>query len=258
MGDAVPAHRTPDTVILCRTSIRKMIFGTIESFNNNEKLVTQLQSTLIKNLLTQSTESGITIIVDNSNLQRDYIEQFVNYFSAYAEIVLKVMPLPMSRDSNHQTALFNQLDPRAIPLNIPRVVQNPDLPECVVFDIDGTLSERHPSRLLFEFRQVGLDFPVKPVIDALKACQKTVFIVSGRPEKCRAETEDWLAHNGVTYETLYMRPMRDNRRDYLLKKDVWLRIAEKHFITAIYEDRSCVVDLGRALGFTVLQVKDGN
>lgn len=245
-----------DTVILCRTAIRKMIFGSTESFNNNEELVTQLQTSLIKNLL-QTSDNGITIIIDNSNLQREYIDHFVHYFSAYAEIRLKVMPLPLSRDSNHQTTLFNQLDPRSIPLSIPRVVQDPDRPHCVVFDIDGTIAERHPSRMLFECKRVGIDYTVRPAVDALNAYvgTKKIFIVSGRPEKCRAETIEWLQHNDIAYDALHMRGFRDNRRDYILKKDIWLKIAETHFISAIYEDSAPVVDLGRALGFTVFQVK---
>lgn len=156
--------------------------------------------------------------------------------------------------------------PRMAPVT--RVAQVADAAGGVfLVDIDGTLALRDESapdcRTPYEWHRVGEDLPNRPVITvvrALAAAGHRIVYVSGRSERCRAATGVWLAeHVGVPGEALLMRRRRDNRRDDIVKKELYRRLVKPRWeVIAVLDDRDQVVRMWRDLGLTVLQVAYGD
>ncbi len=135
-------------------------------------------------------------------------------------------------------------------------------PSAVIVDIDGTLAiitDRNP----YSHHGVLKDKPNVPVIDvarALASAGHTLVIVSGRSELAREDTELWLArHLGVPFEGPFMRAADDDRKDAIIKKELYkARIGPIYQVLCVLDDRDQVVRMWRAMGLTCLQVAEGN
>jgi predicted kinase len=152
--------------------------------------------------------------------------------------------------------------PEASPAIGRRYVPDPNRPEAVLVDIDGTvavLGDRSP----YDMARVGEDTPNHAVITAVRAMHAfghRIVYCSGRSEDARARTEHWLAeHVGVPHEALYMRKSGDTRRDSVVKAEIFEReIQHRYRVTGVFDDRNQVVRMWRALGLTVFQVAEGD
>jgi hypothetical protein len=139
-----------------------------------------------------------------------------------------------------------------------------ELPKIVICDIDGTLALMG-DRDKFD-PTTGEDQLNNPIANILKVYDnQTVFpvdliLVTGREEKYRKFTEDWLQKNGIThYKELYMRPTGDFRKDFVVKKEIYENhIKGKYDVLFVLDDRDQVVLMWRELGLTCLQVAYGN
>lgn len=140
---------------------------------------------------------------------------------------------------------------------------------AIIFDIDGTLSDlthrlHHisgTSRKWDEFFDAASDdAPHNEIIELnkiLKNAGKTIFVVSGRPEKIRGITEEWLSNHGVVYDELYMRPDGDHRQDFLVKSQILDGIlADNYEIDFVIDDRDTVVEMWRERGIVCLQCRE--
>lgn len=91
---------------------------------------------------------------------------------------------------------------------------------------------------------------------------------SGRPERCRADTELWLQEHGFDRRfdcgedgypyTLLMRKDGDYRPDYVVKQRMLDKYIDKERVLFAMDDRNQVVDMWRRNGITCFQVQDGN
>lgn len=137
------------------------------------------------------------------------------------------------------------------------------LPRAVLVDIDGTLAIR-ADRSPFDWGRVGEDQPNPPVIELVQiiaeANRHEIILMSGRDECCRWQTEMWLAAQQVPYHRLYLRAERDNRKDSVVKLELYRRHVEGRYTVAwVIDDRNQVVRMWRdVLGLTVLQCADGD
>jgi predicted kinase len=136
-----------------------------------------------------------------------------------------------------------------------------DVYPAVICDIDGTLAIRG-DRGAFDWHKVGVDKVNGDVayhlFGAIGHAIRRV-IVSGRDSVCRPETEKWLEDNGIAYDILLMRPEGDNRKDVIVKNELYENhIKGKYNILYVIDDRDQVVELWRRLGLTCLQVAWGD
>jgi predicted kinase len=135
-----------------------------------------------------------------------------------------------------------------------------DLPGVVIVDIDGTVAKM-AGRSPYEWHRVGEDSPVDAVISAVRsaAYQYDIIFMSGRDESCRYITETWLGkYVGVPFE-LHMRPEGDNRKDDLVKYELFNNNVRGQFhVRYVLDDRNQVVKMWRALGLPCFQVAEGN
>jgi len=139
----------------------------------------------------------------------------------------------------------------------------------VIFDIDGTLTDaahrlhyvRHGAKQWDQFfAEAKNDPPHQEIVDLAKllhASGKTILLVSGRPEKTRADTLQWMADHGVPFSELYMRPDGDHRQDFIVKAQILDGIlADGHEIDFVIDDRPSVVAMWRERGLVCLQCRD--
>ncbi len=137
-----------------------------------------------------------------------------------------------------------------------------DLPKAIIVDIDGTLAKMG-NRSPYEWHRVGEDSPVDSVIDAVHAASmfnRKVIIMSGRDSSCREETVKWLNKNlGISWHKLFMRAEGDNRKDDLVKYELFNQnIRDKYHVRYILDDRDQVVAMWRKLGLACFQVNYGD
>lgn len=85
-----------------------------------------------------------------------------------------------------------------------------------------------------------------------------VWIVTGRSDMVRGETEEWLEKQGILWDKMLMRKNGDNREDSVLKEE-WLKtgVIPKDRVLCVFDDRSQVVGMWRRNGLQCLQVADG-
>jgi phosphoglycolate phosphatase-like HAD superfamily hydrolase len=142
--------------------------------------------------------------------------------------------------------------------------------DAVIFDIDGTLADiTHRLHYVtgeqknyddFNSLCVG-DIPKKDIIDLLKifSYKYLIVIVTGREEKWRIVTKDWLdLHIGIPYVyPLRMRRTGDHRPDYIVKEEILQNLNQFYNIKFAVEDRDQVVEMWRRNGITCLQCQKG-
>lgn len=136
--------------------------------------------------------------------------------------------------------------------------QDRSLPKRIIVDIDGTVAlmdGRSP------YQPDMTDKPNRPLIDLLQLryTPKEIIIFTGRQEKDRKVTEEWLLKNGVYYSKLVMRKTNDYRSDQVAKKEMYEEhVKDKYYVEAVFDDRNQVVDMWRELGLLCLQVYYGD
>ena len=141
----------------------------------------------------------------------------------------------------------------------------------VVVDIDGTIAncEHRVHHLLQEpkdwdsyFSKCDGDEPIQPIIDIVRSFYLgdwEVIFCTGRRDSERGKTETWLNRNCLIFGTLLMRKTGDHRHDTIIKPELLARAGITPKNTAfILEDRNSVVKKWRELGFTCLQVAEGD
>jgi hypothetical protein len=142
------------------------------------------------------------------------------------------------------------------------------LPRAVLFDVDGTLAVRDETdpnvRHFAAWDRVGEDLPNAAVIELAQLVAESgrykLIVMSGRDEVCRRQTEMWLDAQGVVFDELHMRREGDNRKDSIVKEELYRKHIEGRFEVAfVVDDRMQVVRMWRdVLGLTVFQCDYGD
>lgn len=130
--------------------------------------------------------------------------------------------------------------------------------QAIICDLDGTLAlldGRHP----YDPETVANDRLNEVVALILKRVDKPTFFVSGRFEKYRQETEDWLKKHKIKYKALFMRANEDHGKDTDLKQYFYHQFFKgKYEVIFVLDDRNRVVKMWRDLGLVCLQVAEGD
>jgi phosphoglycolate phosphatase-like HAD superfamily hydrolase len=135
-----------------------------------------------------------------------------------------------------------------------------NVPPWAVVDIDGVLADvRHRLRFLQRrpkdwnaFFRAAPDDPAHPeglAVAARLAEDHDVVLLTGRPERCRADTLAWLARHDVRFVALRMRDERDRRPAARLKVDVLRALARERPIAVMVDDDPAVLAAVSAAGF---------
>lgn len=141
----------------------------------------------------------------------------------------------------------------------------------IICDLDGTLCDvehrHHHVRghrknwpKFFEgVKDDKLNEVVAEILERFKGTHDILFL-SGRPEKCRKDTIEWLIREaGIENARIYMRADGDFRNDQIIKSEIYDQIEpERGQPFFILDDRDRVVRMWRARGLTCLQVAEGD
>ena len=141
--------------------------------------------------------------------------------------------------------------------------------ELVIFDIDGTLADvsgrvhhirRKPKNWTAFNSGIAQDKAIHSMVrlcSILYDAGIRIILCSGRSEKNRPETMEWLARHAVNYHELLLRGDEDYRSDAVVKREI-LRTIDRTKILFVVEDRSRVVEMWRAEGLVCLQPAPGD
>lgn len=133
-------------------------------------------------------------------------------------------------------------------------------PDAVIVDIDGTLA-LHAYRGPYETWKCATDEVNAPVLDTVCSLDEAgihILAMTGREEKYKQETLDWLDRNGVPWRELHMREEGDQRSDNIIKAELFERVRKQYNILFALDDRDRVVRLWRAMNIPCFQVAPGN
>ena len=141
--------------------------------------------------------------------------------------------------------------------------------ELVIFDIDGTLADiserihhikRKPKNWNAFNEGIAKDKAIRSMVrlcNILYDSGLRIILCSGRNERNRTETIEWLDRQGVHYHELLLRKDEDYRPDSVVKREL-VQTLDKSKILFVVEDRSRVVEMWRAEGLVCLQCAPGD
>lgn len=145
----------------------------------------------------------------------------------------------------------------------------PEPGDCVIFDMDGVLSdaESRQHHLTWPrrdwdafFDAAGSDavFPDAAVLLGLLGRTLQVVLVTARPMRIRPATVDWLERHGISYDLLVMRPDHDRRASSAYKKSAIHELNARGFVPLLgFEDDLRNVEMFRAQGVPCIYIHSG-
>lgn len=144
--------------------------------------------------------------------------------------------------------------------------------KAIIVDIDGTLADSS-SRAHFAmahmwdefYAGIGDDPPHQWCVEIVKMAHTLgwkVFFITGRQEQQAVATLLWLRDkSGVPADLdfeLYMRPAGDDRKDDLVKEDIYKKHVEPGYdVVFAIDDRERIIEMWRRLGLVALQCAEG-
>lgn len=262
-----------------RDDFRSMLKDAVVCENKIEDMITSLTFNVINSALMKR----LNVIVDNTNLKRKYIDAIIERFKYQADIDYQVFDISLNkaieRDSvrpakvgegvirkMHESykVLIDSFDFQPVkkiehrPALVPNFLST--LPATVMFDIDGTLAlikNRGP----FSWDKVFNDDLNQIVSEHIKfhnSVGRKIILISGRDEVCRKETQDWLEFYGIPYDELHMRTKDDQRKDTIIKRELYENhIQGKYNVLCVYDDRLQVLEMWNNLGIFAFNVNQG-
>ncbi|QOV40380.1 hypothetical protein IM697_19410 [Streptomyces ferrugineus] len=135
-----------------------------------------------------------------------------------------------------------------------------------VFDLDNTLAdtahrqhflERRPRDWDAFFAAAPQDPPIEEGIALVRESAEECEIryLTGRPERCRRDTLDWLAAHGLPDGPVYMRRDNDRRPARRTKLEILRRLARTREIRVLVDDDELVCEDAERAGFTVVRAR---
>ena len=264
-----------------RTSLFMMdsLYYSRPDFRGCEKLVSEISEQLIYD----SLHKGKDIIIDNTNLQKKYIDDIIRKFNHLSAIELVFVDVELgearnrvikrenfttpeqaeyiSRQHNDYQKLKKQM--HGLPLFYPQINAeisfNKKLPKVYLVDIDGTVAKKG-DRDIFDDSKLHLDTVINPIANVVKALHNDGFgiiYVSGRGDNCYLTTYKWLKDNELWFKgtEMYMRREGDIRPDYLIKEQIVEEdIHPNYNVVGVIDDRLQVTREYYRLGIPVLNV----
>lgn len=239
-----------------------------------EKFILWARDTMTRKAL----NDGYSVIIDDTNLHPSHVEQisemiadFIEATGVKAEAVINdsFLTVPIKecirRDALRPSPVGAKVIRRmARDFGVGQVQPYfvDGLPNAVICDLDGTLAllgKRNPFDAS-TCAQDELNLPVAHYLRSLKELGMEIFYFSGREDKYRGQTIDFLGkHELHFHKELVMRETGDFTKDAIIKEAMFEQhIRDKFNVHVVLDDRDQVVEKWRELGLNVFQVADGD
>jgi predicted kinase/chorismate mutase len=255
----------------------RMMIDNGEWSEKNEKKIIIARNGLIRSLL----DAGANVIVDETNLNPkafNALQEFLENLEQTLEIEIKdFTDVPLDECIKRDQKRSNYVGEKVIrrfhkqflaateeAVEVELVKANPDLPVCILVDVDGTLAKRG-NRGVYDFAKAIDDdvyHQTKFLLDLIDEQNRwknpvvpniTIIIFSGREDKFEDITNQWLNKHDIPYKHVYMRKAGDKRADYIVKKEMYDNIIkDKYNVFFVLDDRKQVVDMWKQNGLYVL------
>lgn len=273
----------PSYVRVNRDDLRMMLRNEQMLDNKSEEILTDIQNNIIINFLSR----GKNVIIDNTNLKEKYLKELINVCSDYCDdIIFNIFDTKIEtcieRNNNREQKVpidvikkmfidFENLKNNFEFHNYRKYIDKPfeynqknsnSLPECYLFDIDGTLALMNGKRGPFDWNKVHLDDVNEIVKEQLILLHKNnykIIIMTGRDESCKELTKNWFNVNNIPFDDMFMRTKDDHRKDSVIKTELFEKhIKGNYFVKAVFDDRLQVINTWYKLGIFTFNVNQGN
>lgn len=264
-----------------RDDLRMMAHDGLFVKGTTEKSIIKLRNAAIRSAL----KLGNSVVCDDTNLPSRTVTELL-YIARELNATVRVedlthVPVDVCAARNYargatvpETVIHDMwmryLNGKPSPLPVPELpaagaLYKPyaHLPRAVIFDIDGTLAHMD-GRSPYDDTLLHTDTPdevVKELYWMYRHKGYSVIIMSGREgtPRCRKATEYWLDEYIDSRPLLIMRPEGDNRRDSVVKLELFDKhVRHSYNVTCVFDDRNQVVDMWRSIGLKCLQVQPGD
>lgn len=260
---------------------------------DREKFIDQVQAATLRAAL----EKGFDVIVDNTHFNGRAVKKLHELAKAFGDITVTTKtfkedvetciardakrPAPVGEDVirgmwlKHCKRGYSSDSSEYYPKReFAAAEQDMSLPECIICDLDGTLSLLN-GRDPYDATRSDNDLPNEPVQKVVRwahAHGVKIIFMTGREDKFREPSALFLEQHAV-YEAetrlgdkrtltipheLYMRRTGDMRPDNIVKREMYDRhVKDKYRVLFVLDDRPKVVRMWRhELGMTVFQLND--
>lgn len=260
----------PNWMRVSRDDFRMMHFSNTNLSPDDESKITEM----VDGAITALINKGINVLVDATHCRVDYINSYLEKYIEKTNISFKVFEVPLEELKNRCKKRFEETG-RYIPEKVTEKYfnelqylkssfdfttrkrqkmennifeQNTALPKAIICDLDGTLALMN-GRNPFDASKCDEDLVNTPVANVLKNYHQLgykILLVSGREDKFKEPTLRFLAKHQIPFDNLLMRKTKDNRKDSIIKKEIYNEhIIENYFIEFVLDDRNQVVDTWR-------------
>lgn len=264
-GKSTWAKEQREAVRLNMDDFRMMLHDGV--FTKGREKITQ---GVYKAAVEEAMETEVDVIVDNTHFHpkwENYYKELCPHYGYKFEIKdFTEVPLSKCLKRDRERAkpvgdkvimdMYNRYIKKA-----PERLYDPSLPPAIMVDIDGTIAHME-GRSPYEWHRVDEDKPdmnLFPFLDTLSGDNNIIYM-SGRDSTCRPQTEHWLEYEQFPSGILFMRAEKDNRKDSVVKKELYEEnVKGKYNVICVLDDRKQVVDMWRnECNLKCLQVEDGD
>ena len=248
--------------VICRDDIRRSLFNFSKwSDYRFTRAKEEKVSAVVKELLIECSITEQSVILSDTNLNSRYRDTLVDLLCNLGfEVVTKEFPISyeeaVTRDLGRLHSVGSQVIYKQYQQWLKykgRWVYKADktLPTAIIVDVDGTIARKSPERGYFDWKKVGLDSVREQIAGIVRGLGDDyhIVILSGRDAICRQESCDWLRKNLIFYDEIYMREEKDNRKDTIIKEELfWSHVAPYYNVVSVIDDRPCMIRLWYELG----------
>lgn len=256
-----------------------------KDLNKLEKIVTQY----IDNSISFFLRQGKNIIVDNTHLKKSYIDEYNKYdcdkeikvfwadfktllerqnnrirkvdksiiknqYNQIQVLLTEIRKIHVNEDLIQQGELIFTLD-YPFKTTHKKVTQNKKLNKAIICDIDGCLAKMK-DRSPYDWSRVGEDEVqehIRNLVNLYYLKGYKVFIFTGRDGSCYNLTKSWLHNNGILFDYLYSRKEGDQRKDSIIKEELFRNhVLDEFYVELVIDDRVSVKQMWVELGLNVL------
>jgi acid phosphatase class B len=138
--------------------------------------------------------------------------------------------------------------------------------KIILCDIDGTIANNDHRQYFLEgkkdwdgfFSTLSNDLPMHEVINEVNNLhfnnKKNIVFITGRPERYRAPTEEWLSKYFDFELHVFMRKDNDQRDKVTIKKEIFNSYFKSDDIYCVYENDDDLVALWESFGLKTIKI----